>query len=291
MLANRTSRWSLGAAVLCLALVAASWFLLISPRRAEAVEIHQQTDQASAQAAQLRVQLAQLKVDFADLPKAEAELKAIRRQVPAQAQMPDLVRTLQRMAFRSGVSLDSITPAAPVLVPEPGQAPAAAGAGSLVSVPMALVVTGDYWEVSLFVKRLQTQMARSFLISSLTGTSAPETEPAPTSIPTTPLPPTTPTPTGTGTASPTPTPTPTPSASASMPTLDRMSLAINGSVFVLLTGTVTLDEVAKDLQDAARAGTTTAPTGSPTPAPGSSPTSAPGSSPTTAPTTAPATTP
>ena len=58
MLTNRTSRWSIGATLLCIALLAASWFLLISPRRADASAVREQVVQSDAQADQLRVDIA-----------------------------------------------------------------------------------------------------------------------------------------------------------------------------------------------------------------------------------------
>jgi Tfp pilus assembly protein PilO len=249
MLANRTSRWSIGTALLCIALLAASWFLLISPRRADAADIRLQVDKADAQAATLNVEISQLKVDFADLPKQKAKLKAIKKQLPPGANIPALVRQLQNLAAQSGLSLDSIAPGAPtVVLPADVVAPPATtapGAGALVAVPMTVTLTGDYFEASLFVKRLQTKIQRSYLITGFSAIPA-EIEATVAPAPVVPV-----IPTATGTAAPVvPVPTATPTvAPASLKTL---SLTLNGAVFVLLDGVATLDDVAKDAKAAAK---------------------------------------
>jgi Tfp pilus assembly protein PilO len=246
MLANRTSRWSIGAALLCLVLLAASWFLLISPRRADADAIRVQVTSADSQAAQLETQIAQLKIDYAGLKDQKAKLKAIQRLLPPGADIPTFVRDLQSMSTTTGVSLDSIAPGAPAVVSASGTASAAtatAGAGTLVGLPMTIVVTGEYFEAALFVKTLQTKLKRSFLITALTAAPAAVVDAGATA---------TAAPTATATSSATPTPTPVVTSTAAAG-LDRITLTLTGSAFVLLDGTVTLDDVAADAKAAALA--------------------------------------
>jgi hypothetical protein len=61
--------WIAGTVVLCLALVAAGWFLLVSPQRAEAADLRDQTAAADQRNAQLEVRIAELKEEFAQLPQ------------------------------------------------------------------------------------------------------------------------------------------------------------------------------------------------------------------------------
>jgi Tfp pilus assembly protein PilO len=288
MLVNRTSRWSIGAAVLCVALLVASWFLLISPRRADAGTVRAQVVSTDSKATTLQMQIAQLKVEFADLPKQKAQLKAIKAQLPPKGDVPALVRQLQKLAADAGVSLDSVAPGSPAVLTAPGATAAGtAGPGTVVSIPMTIDITGDYFEDSLFVKNLQTKIKRSFLISSINVaaaatdnaviTSASPTNPtgaAPTSPGTAPTSPgTAPTSPGAAptsppaapTVSPTPTPTSTVSPTTIVNPLVRAGLTITGSVFVMLDESSTLQSVATDAK-AATSGTTstTAPTTSPT---------------------------
>jgi Tfp pilus assembly protein PilO len=248
MLTNRTSRWSIGAALLCIVLLAASWFLLISPRRADASTVRDQATQADNRATLLQTQIAQLKIQFAALPKQRAELKTIKRQLPPGADVSAFVRELQAQAAKAGVSLDSINLGTPSVLQAAGSgAPKVAAAGDVVNVPMTIVVTGEYFEGTLFVKNLQTKIDRSFLV---TGFGA---------VPAVVTPIETPSPTATATAAATPTVSPT----AAPITLDRITLTLQGSVFVLLDGTSTFDDVVADAK-AAGSGSASA-TSTPTP--------------------------
>jgi Tfp pilus assembly protein PilO len=250
MLANRTTRWSLGAALLCVLLLALSWFMLISPRRADADSIRGQAAQADLQASQLQVKIAQLKSEFADLPKQRAELATIKAQLPPTADIPAFVRTLQSLAAQTGVSLDALSPGTPAVVSATSAAGTAAsgtaGAGSLVSIPVGLTISGDYFEAALFLKNLQTKTQRSYLISSLALTPATAATDSATAATATP----TPTPTATGSAGATAV-TATPTVTATPESLTNVSVAVNGSLFVLLDGTSTLDQVKKDTKAAA----------------------------------------
>jgi type IV pilus assembly protein PilO len=246
MLANRTTRWSLGAALLCVLLLALSWFMLISPRRADADSIRGQAAQADLQVSQLQVKIAQLKSEFADLPKQRAELATIKAQLPPTADIPAFVRTLQSLAAQTGVSLDALSPGTPAVVSATSAAGTAAsgtaGAGSLVSIPVGLTISGDYFEAALFLKNLQTKTQRSYLISSLALTPATAATDSATAA--------TPTPTATGSAGATAV-TATPTVTATPESLTNVSVAVNGSLFVLLDGTSTLDQVKKDTKAAA----------------------------------------
>ena len=64
-----TRKWSLLAAVLVLAIVAAGWFLLISPKRGEAAALRADTVTQEEANQRLLQQLEVLKAQQADLPK------------------------------------------------------------------------------------------------------------------------------------------------------------------------------------------------------------------------------
>jgi Tfp pilus assembly protein PilO len=231
--------------------------MLVSPRRANAADLHTQAASADSQAGIIQIKLAQLKAEFAGLPKRQAELKSIKKQLPPGADIPAFVRTLQSVADKTGVSLDSITPGTPAVVGGPGAA-TTASTGSVVAVPMGVTVSGDYFEASLFLKNLQTKIERSYLVNGInlapatvaTSTAA-GTETATATVTAT----ATPSASGTATASATPTATST--GTASVATLEGdVTMTLTGSVFVLLDGTSTFDDVAKDAKTAAKAAPT-----------------------------------
>ncbi len=174
MLSTRTSRWVAGAVALCLLLLVLTYLLLVSPRTAQAAELADADAAAVSQNDSLRIRTAQLKAQFVTLPQKQAELAEILRQVPPTADTPALVRTIDQLAVASGVDLQNITPGAATLLEAPGGVAAAAPAGSavapagaVVSVPQTLAVEGDYFQVVAFLRKLQTEMKRAFLVTGL----------------------------------------------------------------------------------------------------------------------------
>jgi type IV pilus assembly PilO-like protein len=243
MFDSRTGRWSLGTALLCVVLLAATWFLLISPRRAEASDLGEQAAAASNEALMLQQQLARLKEQYAGLAEEKARLKAIQAQLPPDADVAALLRDLQDLATTAGVSLDSIAPGLPAVLGADGStgpsAGATAGAGSVVRVPLEITVSGQYFEDSLYLKYLQTRMTRSILISGLT------TAPSSTA--------------GTTSTSPTATPsTAQPAATGTTTASQDLTLTISASVFVLLDGSSSLEDVKAEAKKAAVSATTSA---------------------------------
>ena len=177
MLSTRSSRWIAGTCVACLVVATASWFLLIGPRRSHAAQLRDQSQSVHSANDTLRLQIAQLKAQFADLPSKRAVLVKVQQQLPPTAAMPALVRSLNGIADTTGVNLTGITPGAAVLASAaggaaPAGAASAAGtpapAGSTVIVPVSVSVTGDYFAATLFMKQLQTQLRRAFLVTGIT---------------------------------------------------------------------------------------------------------------------------
>lgn len=219
MFATRTRVWVAGTVLLAVLISVAGWFLLISPKRAEAAELEQQTEATELSNQQLEARIAQLKEQFAELPQYQAELAAIQQAMPGDPALPTLVRTLDDMADRHEVTLMSLAPGQPAAVQQPtptapaepaedgaaegedadadaaGDAaaedadPAAAdpaapadpaatatpvGAGMvLVSVPVTLTTVGDFFASEMFLKDLQAEMTRAFLVQNLSITTEP----------------------------------------------------------------------------------------------------------------------
>lgn len=180
-----TRKWSLMAAVLVLAILAAGWFLLVSPKRGEAAALREQTVSQEDANARLVQQLEVLKAQQAELPQQRAKLAVMRTQIPDNPALPTLIRDLTAAGRRVGVSIDTMAPAVPVpavaAVPAAPvattttadasgtttPAPAAPVAPSLFQVPLTLNVTGSYFELEQFVNKLEG-LKRSFLVSGFT---------------------------------------------------------------------------------------------------------------------------
>ncbi len=192
MLRTKTSRWTALTALVCLVVVAMSWFLLVSPRRGEAAEVRQEAEAARLQNDTMQTKIAQLKAQYAQLPARRAELREIYAQMPAAAAVPELIRSVTQLATASGMELKSITPQAAVQIDakgagaQAGASPSAAPTGGeggtpaaspgaspatggmrIVAVPIAISADGDYFQAVLFVKKVQTELPRAFLIDRL----------------------------------------------------------------------------------------------------------------------------
>lgn len=183
MRVNKSQLWIVGTALTCTVIVLAGWFLLISPKRAEAADLRTQTESATQVNAQLELLIAQLKADFVELPQRKAELAAIKRAMPEQAQLAVLTRDVQALSTSSGVTLMSIAPggltavvpelAPAVAVPADGESSSAptvvalpADTG-LSSLAVTIDVTGSFEDAEAFLEGVQAEMDRRFLVDGL----------------------------------------------------------------------------------------------------------------------------
>lgn len=307
MFANRTARWIFGTVAVCALLAAVGWFLLVSPRRTDAADLRDETESSQSQAVVLEAQIAELKSEAADLPAQKAKLGEIARQLTPDADVPEFVRTLQGIAADTGVDLTAISPGTPAVVTttdttstdssstdttSTDTSGALAEAGTLVSVPVSLNLSGDLYQVIQFLKRIQTRIDRSFVISGLTlaqtevestdGVSLDSTGLSGASVSATQQPLSAAAATsaaatstakgseGSATATDGSTATSTDGSTAdagvsdatatteaSTTQQDLATLTVTGAVYVLLDGTSTLEDVQQDAADAAAATTAT----------------------------------
>jgi Tfp pilus assembly protein PilO len=168
----------------CLVVLAAGWFLLVSPKRSDAAALRTQAASQVSGNAQLENQLQVLKAQAKDLPKQQAKLAAVAAKIPDNPAMPAMIRALTAASTAAGVELVSVTPSAPVAmaaaapaaVVQKGSATpatsaaanAAAGnsAGLLTAIPVALNVVGGYFQVEQFVANLEN-LPRSMRLSNV----------------------------------------------------------------------------------------------------------------------------
>lgn len=193
-----TRKWSLMAALLVLAILAAAWFLLISPKRGEAAALRATTATQEEANARLTQQLSVLQAQQADLPAQRARLAVFKTRIPENPALPTLIRDLTAAGRKVGATIDTMTPGLPLelvgaqplvpvappapatdastagadaAVPAAPVAPPAPVAGSLYQVPLSLTVTGSYFELEQFVNKLEG-LKRSFLVTGFTVTPA-----------------------------------------------------------------------------------------------------------------------
>ncbi|MCI2239012.1 hypothetical protein MO973_29875 [Paenibacillus sp. TRM 82003] len=167
---SKTKLWTAGAVLVSLALVLATWFLVISPQRAVAADLA--TDRAAAEAsnASIRLKTEQLQAQFTTLPERRAELAEIRSEFPSEVEVPALLRSLEQYATSAGVTLVSITPGAleaytPGVDPAAATAPASSGT-AISALPVTVAVSGSFAQTELFVKQVQADMKRYLLLEN-----------------------------------------------------------------------------------------------------------------------------
>lgn len=169
----------------CLLVLAAGWFLLVSPKRSQAADLRSQAAAQVSANSQLQNQLAVLKAQAKELPKQQAKLAAVAAKIPDNPALPALIRALTTAATSAGVELVSVTPGTPAVAaatasggpvaPAAGAAATArsapgassgAAAGQLAVIPLNLNVVGGYFQVEQFVSNLET-LQRAMRMSSI----------------------------------------------------------------------------------------------------------------------------
>lgn len=206
---EKLKQWVVLTVAACVAIAAAGWFLLISPKRSEAADLRTQAAEQLRTNNKLENELQVLKAQAKDLPKEQAKLAAVAAKIPDNPALPGLIRSMLEAATESGVELVSLTPGEPQLVqaaagtpaapapaaPAAGQqtptAPAAGAAapatpaaptpgpaGQLATIALSVNVVGDYFEVQQFMAAVEelTRAVRVENFSMIPGVAPTEQE-------------------------------------------------------------------------------------------------------------------
>ncbi|KQX66713.1 type 4a pilus biogenesis protein PilO [Angustibacter sp. Root456] len=160
--------WSLGAGLLAVLMLVASWFLLISPQRSEAASLRDQVTQQQQFNDQIKLKTQELKAQFASLPARQAQLAEIKQEMPENPALPSLVRDLSSYADDAGVVLVSVAPSAPQpLTAGASSTAAAAATAPIQQIQTSIVTTGSYAELTLYLQKLQSKMRRAILVDNI----------------------------------------------------------------------------------------------------------------------------
>ena len=116
----------------------AVWFLVVAPKRSEAANLNAEIDAAESELAQARATANRPQQGGAPV----ADVFRLAKAMPSIADQPGLVLELDRLARSTGVTLGSITPKETVL-----------GVGGVTMIPVAVVVSGSYRQVTRFLGR------------------------------------------------------------------------------------------------------------------------------------------
>jgi Pilus assembly protein, PilO len=127
------------AVVLVLVVLLAAWFAVLSPQRSRAAALEAQIGDAN-----IKLASTQALLNSPTAHESALRLAQMRRALPDNVEMSEIIRELSRAASKTGVRVDSITPSTPV---------SAAGAQA---VPITLSVSGRYFRIANFMHELRT---------------------------------------------------------------------------------------------------------------------------------------
>jgi Tfp pilus assembly protein PilO len=154
--------WMIGGVAVVIALVAISWFLVISPKYADADDLRSQAEDTQTKIVVLRKRIAELDKQKAKLPQYKAALKTNQNALPSDSGVPDFLRQLQTSGDALNVDVGGISVNGAALMD---------GFTSVYSLPMTLTATGSPDNIGKFLNQLQQTQPRAVLINSATVTS------------------------------------------------------------------------------------------------------------------------
>jgi Tfp pilus assembly protein PilO len=147
-----------GVAVILLMVVA-----LILPKASQISAKQKEVAAAQQQEQQLQLQLQQLQADEKDAPKTRKELDKLNKQMPGNADLPGLIKTLDATADKVGVDFISLAP----------QTPTTAGTGDFSIVPLQVTIIGGFFSIDQFLYEVES-LARVSKVMTLSLTAGPE---------------------------------------------------------------------------------------------------------------------
>lgn len=127
--------------------LAAGWFLILSPKRADMAATDTQIEDARAQLSAAQAKLAQAETTRAEGKANQVRLIELAKMVPASDEMASLLIQIQDLASQAGITFMSITPMEPV-----------EGDGYSI-IPLEVKFSGTYFDLSDFVYRAEQLVA------------------------------------------------------------------------------------------------------------------------------------
>ena len=163
---EKMRQWSILTAVAVVAVMAAGWFLLVSPQRSHVSSLHSQAVTQTQANQSLQSQVTQLEQQKQGQPAEQQKEAVIDAKVPDNPALPTLIRQLSASAVSAGVSLTSIAPGAPAVdalsttgtttTTTPTAGAPAAPSSTLAKIPVSVTVTGAYANVQRFFHSIET---------------------------------------------------------------------------------------------------------------------------------------
>lgn len=145
--------WVIGAVLMSLVIVAAGWFLGISPRLADAALAEEERQNVEVINVGYEATLAELQRLSQNLPELESELEGLRVEIPDEPELSTLLGQLNALAEAAGVSIVEVTAQTPVLFPP--DLLDGTGVTDLVALPVTIRANGEGPAVDAFIRQVQ----------------------------------------------------------------------------------------------------------------------------------------
>lgn len=146
-------------------LAAGYWFLLYKPALADQADFEAQTAELEQRQSELRNEIARLEEIRDDEEAFRVALERAEEFLPTGVSQPVVVRQFQRAADAAGVEITSVSFEEPTVVdgaPETGDADTV-----LASIAVNMVVEGRYFSVVDFFRRVEDDVPRAVLTTSV----------------------------------------------------------------------------------------------------------------------------
>lgn len=193
--------WLIGGILASVLLAALGWNFVVGPRMSAVAQTREQAVELDDQATLIMAQAHQLRLQAESLPEQIRALQRIQGKIPSSADVPSLLRDIQRASKATGVTLDSLTPGQitvftveepqavatadgssssdeaqaspdPTQTAKPTPTPTDLGQGRLPDgvglsyVPLTISATGEFSDLQRFTGQVEN-LQRAFLITGV----------------------------------------------------------------------------------------------------------------------------
>jgi hypothetical protein len=138
-----------------LAVAAAAWLLVISPKRDEVAQINTQLTAAQATLAQANSDVARYTAARTEIRKSRARLAAAGRALPSQVAMPSLLRELEQTAKNDGVTMTTLNSSGTAGAATDPSATTSTAPSGVTAVSLTLSFDGRFLPLQQFLSDLQ----------------------------------------------------------------------------------------------------------------------------------------
>lgn len=163
---GRVRLTAVAATVGVLAIAALAWFLVLSPRLAEASRLQEQATQLQTANLSLLNQQNQVREQVAAAPEAAAQAQRLFATMPQEADLPQVIEQISRAAADAGIegpALQTVNTTLPA--PVPGAVAGDTAGVDLASLILQVTATGTRRQALDFIDNLQA-LDRALLVTS-----------------------------------------------------------------------------------------------------------------------------